>query len=597
MRERGHIRITRGLLVGVVLLFLPAMGLGQTFNDLWTGAASFDLEYTGVGANIGFIFPSMWWDGTTLRGYYITGYQAGGEDKYCVDRASSTNGLSWTNNGRVLDIGGAWTWVYQAEGAGMGHVIGRADGDGWSANTAQDASGFLVYGPYTTAIPGGPNCASFKLMIDVRSSSTEVVCRVDVYDATSATVLAYKDIRRKDFTANYTYQIFNVNFTATAGHQLEFRTQWYDKAYIKEDLIAISQGNSPFWDGRIASFPGIWKDGSTWYLVYEGAGSSSWPGDIGLATSTDGITFTKSANNPILQHNTSGWESANIGTPSLYKENGVWYLLYHGFNGTDCQIGVASGTSLTSLTKYSGNPILPTSSSGWDSGTTGRRSQIFKEGSYYYFAYEGSTDKPFDTAHWSTGLARSTSILSAWSKCPYNPVVPQTSSGFGNDGPEMAIIGSGKYLYVRSGGASDRYVLQAPSVLATYEGSSGFYHQCGALTGTSDWRVTVANNNCYMAYGPYTSSLPSGGMIARWWLRVDNNTYDNANICTIDVYDATAAQVLATRTIRRTEWNAANTYQAFDLNFTGPGAGHQLEFRTYYIWYAQLDLDKVEIID
>ncbi|NLE59697.1 MAG: hypothetical protein GX616_15160, partial [Planctomycetes bacterium] len=134
-----------------------------------------------------------------------------------------------------------------------------------------------------------------------------------------------------------------------------------------------------------------------------------------------------------------------------------------------------------------------------------------------------------------------------------------------------------------------------PALEATFQGSSGFGHLCGSAISGDDWRVTVANNNCFMAYGPYTSSLPPGDMVARWYLRVDNNTADNADICQIDVYDATGSQFLAgPMTISRMDWTQAGVYQAFDLPFTNPGGGHQLEFRTYYIWYSQLDLDKVE---
>src|SRR4029078_12426221 len=132
----------------------------------------------------------------------------------------------------------------------------------------------------------------------------------------------------------------------------------------------------PAWDDRIASYPRIWKDGDTWYLVYEGAAENipRSPGDIGLAISTNGRIFKESPDNRILRHNSSDWERVNIGTPSLYKENGVWYLFYHGYDGIVCQIGVARGPSLADLTKSAANPILPVSAktTAWDTGTIGK---------------------------------------------------------------------------------------------------------------------------------------------------------------------------------------------------------------------------------
>jgi hypothetical protein len=219
------------------------------------------------------------------------------------------------------------------------------------------------------------------------------------------------------------------------------------------------------WDDRLTSFPGAWKEGNIWYLVYEGGGEDvGWPGDIGLATSTDGRHFAKHPNNPILRHSPTGWERANIGTPSLYKERGIWYLFYHGYDGNVCQIGVASGTSLTNLTKSASNPILPVTPGAvaWDTGTTGKRSSIVKEGACYYFAFEGSTAPPFAQSKWSSSLARSTNLTSIWTKFPGNQIIPQTFGGMGHDGPELLRLGGNSYLYVRTprGNETERFRLE-----------------------------------------------------------------------------------------------------------------------------------------
>jgi hypothetical protein len=233
---------------------------------------------------------------------------------------------------------------------------------------------------------------------------------------------------------------------------------WTDDGMVLNvSRAATAKDKTPSaWDDRIASFPGIWKDGDTWYLVYEGAAEdiSFSPGDIGLATSTDGRKFVKHPGNPILRHNSGDWERTNIGTPSLYKEHDVWYLFYHGYDGNVCQIGVASGTSLTKLTKSAANPILPVTAgtTAWDTGTTGKRSSIVKDGEYYYLAFEGSTPQPYNRSKWSSGLARSTNLTSGWVKSPGNPMVPQTPGGMGYDGPELLRLKDTWYLYVRTPG-------------------------------------------------------------------------------------------------------------------------------------------------
>ncbi|HEY2252421.1 MAG TPA: hypothetical protein VGH74_15215, partial [Planctomycetaceae bacterium] len=216
------------------------------------------------------------------------------------------------------------------------------------------------------------------------------------------------------------------------------------------------------WDSRFASFPGAAKVADDWFLVFEGAGDS--PGDIGLAASGDGLKFAKRAD-PILVHakrqakdtaNLSlAWEQTNIGTPSLYYEKGRFFLFYHGFGKNaqggpdDCQLGLASGADLTSVKRVGNGPILRTSQNGWDAGTVGKRS-ILKQGDYYYMAYEGSTDQPYDKAKWSSGLARSKAIAGPWQKFKANPILPTTDKGFGYDGPEFLQLGDILYIYFRS---------------------------------------------------------------------------------------------------------------------------------------------------
>ena len=193
------------------------------------------------------------------------------------------------------------------------------------------------------------------------------------------------------YIANYTNPANQNRMGIGRAHSVD-GMKWTDEGRL------LDTGPAGAWDDRVASFPGIWKDGDTWYLVYEGAADDIpfSPGDIGLATSRDGKNFTKHPGNPILKHEKTGWERVNIGTPSLYKEKGTWHLFYHGYDGTVCQIGVASGKSLTELTKSPANPTVPSSGErgAWDEGATGKRSMIVKEGDFYYFVFEGRTPLP-----------------------------------------------------------------------------------------------------------------------------------------------------------------------------------------------------------
>lgn len=437
-----------------------------TLEMAFNGQAYFQEETSGIGSSFGLHCFSHWFEGDELWAYYIIGYELGGIHRLVTGRATSTDGVLFQNHGIVLDIGGTWERAFNGQ-TDLIHEVGNAwSTDAWEAHPGE-GSAYLAYSPFQTGW-SGPNLASFSLVTDDNSDGT-VAATIDVYDGTADAVLASRNLLRNDWSSTHTYEIFSLDFNATASHQIQLRVYFHNSTYLRINAIGTAQGTYPFFDDRLASFPGIWRQGSTWYLVYEGAGTHgthpnyTWPGDIGLATSTDGIQFTRHEQMPFLAHNSTGWESANIGTPSLHVENGVFYLFYHGFDLSTCQVGVATFTPGQVPQKHAGNPILPSEAGAWDSGTVGKRSRIYKEGSFYYMAYEGSTlPAPlYSDANWSTGLARSPDLLN-WQKSAFNPVIPQTIQEFGNDCPELVKWGDRIYLYVRRpGNSTRRYVLRS----------------------------------------------------------------------------------------------------------------------------------------
>jgi hypothetical protein len=382
----------------------------------------------------GFHFPSTWWQDGTLMAFYIANQVVDDVGRSATGLATSTDGVTFIDEGVVLDIGGAAEWQWYADSDFL-HEVGRAEAGGWSANVADDGPGYLTYGPYDDTLPGGPMTARFSLLVDDNSFDDLRVVGLDAFAAAPHGLLAQRDVTRTEFAAPWALQDQTLELMNVAGAPLELRTWYHDVSYLRLMQVTLAQGHAPWPDDRLASFPGVWFDGSEWTMAYEAAGTDpSWPGDIGLATSADGRSWVRAATNPILVHEGGGWESVNIGTPSLWYEDGTWYLFYHGFDGSDVRIGVATGPSLDALTRHPGNPILDTVESTWSSGTVGARS-IRREGDTYYMAFEGSTDPPFDEASWSTGLARSTDLLT-WEVFPLNPILPTTSASFGYDGPE-----------------------------------------------------------------------------------------------------------------------------------------------------------------
>lgn len=133
------------------------------------------------------------------------------------------------------DFGRVW------EAESLPHAIGYADGDGWAANVTMP-NGHLTYGPYVTDIPPDGRVASWRMAIDVRNASNDVVATVDVYDATAGQELASRVIRRLEWAADQTYQPFELSFTldaSRAGHAIEMRTFYHSRSYLKVDKISV----------------------------------------------------------------------------------------------------------------------------------------------------------------------------------------------------------------------------------------------------------------------------------------------------------------------------------------------------------------------
>jgi len=211
-------------------------------------------------------------------------------------------------------------------------------------------------------------------------------------------------------------------------------------------------GKGEGFDDLQASFPGVAYDGDsdTWYMLYEGRSSHEDMNSVCLATSPDGVNWTK--HGPVIRPNDAGQVSnVDVGTPTMFKEDGAWHVYFHTY-GEDgrVRIGYASGESLSELNVRQG-PLLDTDAAGLEAGTVGARSNVVKAGDYYYMAYEVCTAlNDFAQAEWGTNLARATSPDGPWEKME-TPLLVNKYAGFGCDGPELMVEGDKVWLYYRYG--------------------------------------------------------------------------------------------------------------------------------------------------
>lgn len=157
-------------------------------------------------------------------------------------------------------------------------------------------------------------------------------------------------------------------------------------------VVGIGDGGEAFGWTHVQStpvvpgltFPLFWHDGTTFH-AYGSYDSST---KIGHATSSDGITWTMDTeHNPVLTVGAGGaWDNALVAVFCPWQESdGAWKALYRG-NGA--KIGLATSADGVTWTKYASNPVIDEPATSCDPAG------IIKAGStYYLYANTTGTDR------------------------------------------------------------------------------------------------------------------------------------------------------------------------------------------------------------
>lgn len=107
-------------------------------------------------------------------------------------------------------------------------------------------------------------------------------------------------------------------------------TDGYNFSAWNSNNEVISRGTAQ-WDSWIGT-PTVWKIGNDWFMYYAGGkgttlgSDSNFADGLGFATSTDGITWTKNVNNPILFKTYSFKTAKRLYCPRILKEDSGWRL-------------------------------------------------------------------------------------------------------------------------------------------------------------------------------------------------------------------------------------------------------------------------------
>ena len=160
--------------------------------------------------------------------------------------------------------------------------------------------------------------------------------------------------------------------------------------WTKHASPVIQVGSTSEWDNGFLEGPSVMKEGSIykmWHCGYDvsvdGSGTDGHT-NIGYATSTDGINWTKYIDNPVLRTGADTWDSINVQDPHVIKQGSMYYMWYGGGSSTsnyDQQVGFAYSSDGISWTKSTYNPVLAKGAPGqWDANTASFPSVVNDDG-------------------------------------------------------------------------------------------------------------------------------------------------------------------------------------------------------------------------
>jgi hypothetical protein len=143
----------------------------------------------------------------------------------------------------------------------------------------------------------------------------------------------------------------------TVDGDLDLYTSTDGVTFVLDTANSLPRGGGGSWDVSMVANPCVWKEGATWYMIYEATnGANFW--SLGLATSADGKTWTKDGGNPVLYNTDTSFSGIDV-----HKVGAVYFGWMHGspplYGYLPSDGYFYKSTNLITWTKVFDHPALP----------------------------------------------------------------------------------------------------------------------------------------------------------------------------------------------------------------------------------------------
>jgi predicted GH43/DUF377 family glycosyl hydrolase len=201
--------------------------------------------------------------------------------------------------------------------------------------------------------------------------------------------------------------------------------------WAKDSLNPVLTAGQPWeWDRSGAWEARVISANNQYSMWFTGANGRFGPGttwNIGQASSTDGRTWRKATQNPLLREGDAGsWEAFYTNSPTVVYDGTTYHLWYESHRGSwslapETGIGYARSMDGIHWTKEQRNPVLgPGPPGSWD-GLGVSFPYVVHESGRFHMWYAGN--KRMDLSEGS-GLGYAVSVDGiTWKKYPGNPIL------------------------------------------------------------------------------------------------------------------------------------------------------------------------------
>ena len=210
--------------------------------------------------------------------------------------------------------------------------------------------------------------------------------------------------------------------------QVAYATSADGSSWTKRGVV-FAPLPAPSWERSEVSPTSMHRDGSNWILFYHGGNNTGPRAIGRATSPTGSGDFTRSPATPILERGSPGsWDSEWVADAKVIAPwegpDDLWRMYYVGRSGGgNGQVGLATSKDGISFTKYAKNPIVGLGPAGaWDDGNIQAFSPEWDAGVELFRAWYVARRAGAGSAGGNAGYLWSSDGVS-WTRDPNNPVL------------------------------------------------------------------------------------------------------------------------------------------------------------------------------